>query len=286
METDRLRYFCAIVDAGSMTRAADALAVSHSGLSKAISALETEIGFEVFRPQGRGLELTREGRLLYQRSREILAKVNALREIETAADGRTGFKLGLPEALALALATKIESSSEDIEMEEMDSGEIEARVLDSKIDFGFTFVPFPHADLDHLKVGTVFIGAYALKGTFDSLDPETVPFVAPSTELKDNPLSLKIRDGWNAKYQRLVRFRVNTLAIAIELARSGACAVFAPDFVVENLNESSERKLVPLKQLPAASRTKRDVFLVKRKDVDESKAIKQVVARVRRICRG
>ncbi|MES2962649.1 MAG: LysR family transcriptional regulator [Bdellovibrionota bacterium] len=286
METDRLRYFCAIVDAGSMTRAAEALAVSHSGLSKAISTLESELGFDVFRPQGRGLELTREGRALYQQSREILSRVNSLREIDRADEARTGFKLGLPEALALALASGLVGATEDeIEMEEMDSGEIEARVLDSKIDFGFTFVPFPHADLDHLKIANVTIGAFARNGVFDSLEPEAVPFVVPSTELKDNPLSLKIRDGWNAKYSRLIRYRVNTLAIAFELARSGACAVFAPDFVIERLNDSSARKLVPLPQLPPQTRTKRDVFLVKRKDVDETKPMKRTVSQVRKLCR-
>ena len=285
METDRLRYFCAIVDAGSMSRAAEALAVSHSGLSKAISTLETELGFEVFRAQGRGLELTREGRALYERSREILVKVNALREIESSANPREGFKLGLPEALALALSTRLADEDGPIEMEDMDSGEIEARVLDSKIDFGFTFVPFPHADLDHLKVASVSIGAFVAKGAFAHVVLDAIPFVAPSSELKDNPLSLKIRDGWNAKYTRSIRYRVNTLAIAMNLARAGACAVFAPDFTIDVLNEESATKLVPLAALPAQAKSKRDVFLVKRKDVQESRAMKRTVSLVRKLCR-
>jgi len=64
METDRLKYFCVIVDTGSLTKAAEVLGVSHSGLSKAMSVLQGELGFKILVPKGRGLELTEKGREL------------------------------------------------------------------------------------------------------------------------------------------------------------------------------------------------------------------------------
>ena len=72
METHRLRYFCAIAETGSLTKASEILGISHSGLSKAVSVLEMETHLKLFRPLGRGLEITSDGKWLYQKAQQIL----------------------------------------------------------------------------------------------------------------------------------------------------------------------------------------------------------------------
>ena len=81
MDTHRLRYFCTIAETGSLTKASEILGISHSGLSKAITALEDETNLQLFRPQGRGLEITKDGKWFYQKAQEILKIENEIDEL-------------------------------------------------------------------------------------------------------------------------------------------------------------------------------------------------------------
>lgn len=67
METfDRqLRYFVCIADSGTLSKAADALDQTQSGLSKQLTMLESAIGQPLFVRTGRGVELTEAGKALY-----------------------------------------------------------------------------------------------------------------------------------------------------------------------------------------------------------------------------
>lgn len=289
METDRLRYFCAIVDAGSLTKASELLGVSHSGLSKAMSVLQDELGYKVFSPKGRGLELTEKGKSLYEQSRKIIEMVHSLTGAPTTSE--LVLKVGLPEVLALAISGSISQEFKlGATIEELDSGEIEVRILDRRIDFGFTFVPFPHKELEHLKICNVNLASFARIGSFQNEAPERIPFVIPSTELKENPLSLRIRDGWNTNLARSTPYRANSLSIALKMVQSGACAIYVPNFLVRHLNEfePKHRHLAELTLTPqrrSSERTTREVFLVKRNREEESKPMKRIAKMIRQICK-
>ena len=53
MELEHLRMFLAVAECGSFTEAAKRLFVSHSTTSRAVSALERELGAELFRRHSR-----------------------------------------------------------------------------------------------------------------------------------------------------------------------------------------------------------------------------------------
>lgn len=287
METDRLKYFCAIVDSGSLTSASELLGVSHSGLSKAMSVLQDELGYKVFIPKGRGLELTEQGKSLYEKSRKLLEMVNTLKT--NTANQKSQVRIGLPEVLALAMTESLATEfKEGIVIEDLDSGEIESRILDGKCDFAFTFVPFPHKDLEHLKISTVTLGSFARSGAFRSVPAEQIPYVIPSHEMKDNPLSIKIRDGWNTNLSRQTPYRANSLSIALRMVRAGVCAVYTPHFLVNYLNtvETKNHQLVEIEissSRRSQEKTTRDIFLVKRSSEEESKDMKKAVKLVRQI---
>ncbi|GLZ10039.1 LysR family transcriptional regulator [Actinomadura sp. NBRC 104425] len=67
-----LRYFAAIADELSFTRAAARLFVSQPALSKQIRALERRLGFELFERRGRGVALTPQGAALLPAVRDVL----------------------------------------------------------------------------------------------------------------------------------------------------------------------------------------------------------------------
>jgi len=81
MDWDRLRIFHIVADAGSFSHASEDLNTSQSAISRQISNLEYEIGIPLFHRHARGLILTEQGELLYQRTRTI---VNIVKEAEFA----------------------------------------------------------------------------------------------------------------------------------------------------------------------------------------------------------
>ncbi len=84
MELRHLRYFLAVVEHGSVSRAADQVLVAQPALSRQIRRLESELGFPLFdRGTGR-LLLTPAGRSFLPIARDLLARASAAREAATA----------------------------------------------------------------------------------------------------------------------------------------------------------------------------------------------------------
>ena len=74
----------AVVEAGSFVRAADALGLTPSGVSRAIARLETRIGIRLFDRNPRAVVLTEEGRRFHAQVAPLLTV------IEEAAEGAAG----------------------------------------------------------------------------------------------------------------------------------------------------------------------------------------------------
>ncbi|AIY40456.1 Transcriptional regulator [Collimonas arenae] len=74
----------AVVDGGSFVQAAETLAMTPSGVSRAISRLEKRLGIRLFDRTTRSVTLTDEGRRLYQEIAPLLAS------LEQAADDAAG----------------------------------------------------------------------------------------------------------------------------------------------------------------------------------------------------
>jgi len=72
----QLRLFLEIAQCGSLSRAADALDLTQSGLSKQLSSLETFLGQRLFERHGRGVALTDAGRKLDDVARPAYALVD------------------------------------------------------------------------------------------------------------------------------------------------------------------------------------------------------------------
>ncbi|MFA5957669.1 LysR family transcriptional regulator [Hyphomicrobium sp.] len=87
-----LRQFIAIAGAGSVSRAADALGLTQSGLSKQLSLLEEGLGQTLFERHGRGVVLSSAGKTLHdaiKTSYELIdATVVRLREEQGITEGR------------------------------------------------------------------------------------------------------------------------------------------------------------------------------------------------------
>jgi LysR family hydrogen peroxide-inducible transcriptional activator len=79
MELHQLRYFCAVAEAGSFSRAAEQSHVSQPSLSQQIMKLEDELGARLFDRLGRSVRLTETGQTFLPRARAVLRELEAAR---------------------------------------------------------------------------------------------------------------------------------------------------------------------------------------------------------------
>lgn len=73
MDLKQIRYFVEVVEQGSINMAARRLGITQPPVSKQMQLLEQELGCQLFRRSSRPLELTPEGKVLYERGSALLA---------------------------------------------------------------------------------------------------------------------------------------------------------------------------------------------------------------------
>src|SRR5215471_15990256 len=88
MELRHLRYFVAIAEEGSVTRAAARLHMQQPPLSQQLRDLERELGFPLFDRSRKGVELTAAGAIFFDEAKGLLA--HAQRAKDYAAHAATG----------------------------------------------------------------------------------------------------------------------------------------------------------------------------------------------------
>lgn len=100
LDTDLLRAFLTIVDAGGFTRAGQRLGRTQATVSLQIKRLEEGLGRALFHREGRAVRLTEEGELLLGYARKILALGAEARSRISEPDIEGVVRLGTPEDFA------------------------------------------------------------------------------------------------------------------------------------------------------------------------------------------
>ena len=87
MSLAKYEIFSTIVDAGSLTKAAERLNLTQSGVSYAVTTLESELGFSLIKRDRSGVTLTPNGERILQCIRGILHQEKLLRQEAAAIKG-------------------------------------------------------------------------------------------------------------------------------------------------------------------------------------------------------
>ena len=106
MEIRQLRYFVAIVDHGSLSRAARVLHIVQPALTQQIQSLEDELGTQLLHRSAQGMQATEAGKIFYEHAQAILKQISDARSAVTQiTDSPSGtVELGIPQSVSAALA--------------------------------------------------------------------------------------------------------------------------------------------------------------------------------------
>jgi DNA-binding transcriptional LysR family regulator len=146
-----LRYFVAVADELSFTRAAELLHISQPSLSRQIRVLERNLGFRLFRRDRRSVALTEAGEALLPRARDLLgswerATEDAERQARAAAAVlRVGFQTSVAGWLYPLAVTIFTRSHVDwqVELRLHRWSDPTAGLLDESSDVAFLWLPVP-----------------------------------------------------------------------------------------------------------------------------------------------
>jgi LysR family nitrogen assimilation transcriptional regulator len=106
MDIRHLKNFVAIVDCGSLSKAADRVFVAQSALSQQLALLESELGTQVLLRSSQRVLPTEAGKVLYRHARTLLRQMEQMREeVARPGAGEVGpVVFGLPSTMVAVLA--------------------------------------------------------------------------------------------------------------------------------------------------------------------------------------
>lgn len=150
VELRHLRYFIAVAEELSFTRAAARLHIAQPPLSTQIRALERRLGVELFDRSRRAIALTAAGDTLLVEARRLLVQVDqALRVTQRAGSGETGrLTVGfVPSATNEALPVHLRAfraryPAVELFLREMRPDDLVAALAEGGVDICFLYLPF------------------------------------------------------------------------------------------------------------------------------------------------
>ena len=219
MELRHLRYFVAIAEERSFTRAAERLWVAQPGLSTQMRRLEAELGTKLFERRPRGIELTSAGELFLERARIALTAAEAAgvtgRDLTAGVIGRVrlGIASGPSSGVASDLLWRFSRERPGVELTVLEAhgGTLWRELREGRLDALIAPAGHGSADLRALELGTEMW--VALIGTGHRLAGVGS---MPAEHLEGERIAISgHRDG--AAYDRAVRDLLIDLGVAAEL---------------------------------------------------------------------
>jgi LysR family nitrogen assimilation transcriptional regulator len=123
MELRQLRYFVAIVDHGSLSRAARMLHIAQPALTQQLRQLEEELGTQLLHRSAQGVLSTDAGKIFYEHAQAILKQVGDAKSAVTQSTAKPAgtVALGIPQSVssvfALPLLTAVRSTYPEISLQ-------------------------------------------------------------------------------------------------------------------------------------------------------------------------
>lgn len=149
MDIRHMQYVLELARSGSFTKAANALHITQPTLSKAIKSLEEELGVELFKRDGKRIELTDAGRAITGQAHNITEAFHNLRlELDDLTNLNKGaIRIGIPPMAGSSFFPQVLREFRQkypglvIQMVEDGAKKLESKVADGKLDVGVVLLP-------------------------------------------------------------------------------------------------------------------------------------------------
>ena len=158
MELRHLRYFVAVAESGSITRAAQAVRVAQPSLSRQLRQLEDDVGETLLDRSGRRARLTPAGEVFLPLARDLVGRADRAAALMhgLAAPDQVTLRLAAPETtVADVIAPFLARLPEDapmIDVREALPARVHEEVRIGAADLGVTSMPPPHDVSNRLLV--------------------------------------------------------------------------------------------------------------------------------------
>jgi DNA-binding transcriptional LysR family regulator len=192
MDIRQMRYFIAIAEERNITAAAKKLHMSQPPLSLQLKQMEEEMGVRLVERQGKRLELTDKGQVLYRHALNIVHSFEeAKNELQETDEGRKG-------SLSIGINTlSVPDFPEWLEhfhylypfvylrVIQNDSVYLAELVKSRAVELALIRLPLANRELTHLHLYNepfLFVGKQKGKGSITIAEISNLPLILPSTE--------------------------------------------------------------------------------------------------------
>lgn len=251
-----MRCYVAVVERGSVTKAAETMSTAPSAVSRRIKELEARLGAQLLTRTTRRMSVTEAGRTFYDRCRRILADLDEA-EAE-AADHRSALKGPLRVAAPLAFAVdhltpmiaEFAASHPEVQLD-IDFSDRMTDLVAEGFELALRIGSLPDSSLIASKladVHTVVCAAPALVGRHGRpaapADLRSWPALGYVGSERGDIWRYRTADGKSGTVSPEVRLRANNGQVLCDLAVAGLGVILQPSFVVHRAIANAT--LVPL----------------------------------------
>lgn len=279
MELRQLRYFVAIAEEGSFSRAAVRLHVSQPPLSTQIRSLETELGVPLLARTNRGVSLTASGQVFFEEVRAILARLETARARAVQADrGDVGMlSVGfvsiadygiLPPALK---SFRSQFPLVEVQLHELTTDAQIRELRAARLDLGFGLAPVEEPDLEFTSIlrEALVLAApadhpAAAGPAIDLRSLSKASFIVPPRDIAPGLYDLTISRCRAAGFAPRIVQNARQMQTVIGLVSCGMGLALVPSSV-RNLKRTGVRYL-PLRGRPACI----ELGILRRREADNA----------------
>jgi DNA-binding transcriptional LysR family regulator len=276
----QIRYFVKIAELKSLSKAADNLDLTQSGLSRQLAILEGHLGKPLFSRTGRGVELTDAGRLLLNSAKPSYALIDTTLEAIREKEGviRGNVRLATVHTLGYYFAADVLSTfvgcrpHVNLSVSGRSSSEVVDLVETGKADIGFVYdAAVASADLTSIPL---FEDEMCLIVGEDSSFGEAVDLTVAPPRLVGFPQNYILRRMLETSEPRLeFAAEADTVDAMLRLVASGVGACVLPSRMPDSVMKDYRLKKVRLLK----PKIKRRVVAILRNDRHPSGLIKQLL---------
>lgn len=245
MNANRYEIFLKVVELGNITRAAEALNYTQSGVSHAIAALEKETGFALFRRSSNGVTLTDNGRQILERVQGLVNQQRSLSQTianinhVVAGTIRVGTFTSVSAQWLPGIIRSFQERYPQVDFELLDGNydDITEWITQGKIDCGFLTAPVPETlHFRPLKQDPLMVlmepgHPLAQRKTLSLDDIIKEPFIMPMKG-SDNDIRALLRDTGSPPK---VKYTLNDDISVMAMVANGFGISIMPELIIRNV---------------------------------------------------